>query len=766
MFCRNCGKEIREGSKFCTGCGTPVPAPAAPTAPVEETPAVPETPVEEIPTVPETPVEAPAAPVEETPAVPETPVEAPAAPVEAPAAVAVEEPAAPDAEEPAPAKKKKGKGKVIAIIAVCVALVGALGVGGFFLAQRMGLFGGGNGSDRAPAYVYLTGDGRLMYLPDLKEGTQALELTDDLDGDVEQYSLFSTYYFYLRQAVQFSKDGKSVYFLGERDASGDNADLYCATLSQLKRGEKPRRILRDVCDYQLLDGGKVVFMRLDGGSVLNLYDGREEHVLARDPYFSRYVLTEDERYIYYAEPYGSGYAIYRVTVATGEKEKLGPENISAIIDYDVEAQVLLYAEDEGYDEEGNNRTIYYATPDQPAQKVAEGVYGVFNLRTDEGIQLDYTVQHIQERTAYDLVNDPDSEEGWEEPNSWEYEIYDIYYLDDGNWYYEDYLDDAWHLIDVSDLLTYGAEAWELEDWEVWQYVSEKLQEEYQAKQEAWQLRQALRNWDCTLTTYDLYHYADGESTLVAADVTDYEDEIFLYKKAPDQGRMVDLADLTMDNFYEVIDQAQGDSQWYQKVNGEERKLDLNKKYADAYGFYLTPLGDNQWTMQTYGAETNYLLLCQMKDGQLEVIDELGEKGYLTAVKGSEGGKAIYFVVGSGYDDELGVAVGTLMRYQNGEKERLCKDAYSVGITFDDDTIYVVNPRSEDSWRLLQLRDGQSETIAKDAARYGDYKVCGSNVLYLDNDQNLCVWDGKESRRIARNVLTYWANDDKDVIWLY
>ena len=24
MFCMNCGKELREGAKFCTGCGTPV----------------------------------------------------------------------------------------------------------------------------------------------------------------------------------------------------------------------------------------------------------------------------------------------------------------------------------------------------------------------------------------------------------------------------------------------------------------------------------------------------------------------------------------------------------------------------------------------------------------------------------------------------------------------------------------------------------------------------------------------------------------------
>ena len=28
MFCRNCGKEIKDGAKFCENCGTPVMAAA------------------------------------------------------------------------------------------------------------------------------------------------------------------------------------------------------------------------------------------------------------------------------------------------------------------------------------------------------------------------------------------------------------------------------------------------------------------------------------------------------------------------------------------------------------------------------------------------------------------------------------------------------------------------------------------------------------------------------------------------------------------
>ncbi len=138
MFCPKCGKQLRDGAKFCGGCGNPINAPAAPVvaAPVVETPApapvvapVVEAPVAETPAV-ETP--AVETPVVETPVV-ETPAPAPmAAPVEeAPTPAPVAAPVA----APAPKKaKKKGKGVLIAIIVVV--LLAGLGVGGWFLWQE------------------------------------------------------------------------------------------------------------------------------------------------------------------------------------------------------------------------------------------------------------------------------------------------------------------------------------------------------------------------------------------------------------------------------------------------------------------------------------------------------------------------------------------------------------------------------------------------------------------------------------------------------
>ena len=104
MFCRKCGKEINNTSRFCPFCGTPVVMPAAPVPITDPEPAAPASATVEAPAAAEAaaPVmEAPAAeaaPAEETPA--EAAPEAPA--TEAPAEAAPEAPAAEAPAEAAP----------------------------------------------------------------------------------------------------------------------------------------------------------------------------------------------------------------------------------------------------------------------------------------------------------------------------------------------------------------------------------------------------------------------------------------------------------------------------------------------------------------------------------------------------------------------------------------------------------------------------------------------------------------------------------------
>lgn len=188
MFCPNCGKELPDGAKFCSGCGRPVDRPQEQPAPFP----VPAPPVEDIPEAVFAP--AGAEPCESTaPITGETPVGvipesifAPPGPAagEVPAVQTPVPPVSPPVPPAAPGGgKRRGRGLVILGIAAAVLAVIAAAV-----AALASLLGGGS----APGYVYLTDDNELMFLKDLKEKTPAVEFSDEATS-------FSR--------VVFSKDG-------------------------------------------------------------------------------------------------------------------------------------------------------------------------------------------------------------------------------------------------------------------------------------------------------------------------------------------------------------------------------------------------------------------------------------------------------------------------------------------------------------------------------------------------------------------------------
>ena len=187
MFCRNCGKELPDSAKFCSGCGTPVapavsqPAPTGeeavretaaenmaageiPEPLVEETPAenTPETPVMETPTVFFQPT-APAA--VDTPVTPDTPVVA-----DTP--ITTDTPAAEDI--PAPVQKCWGK--------IGIAVIGLGVVAAIVLAVLWPFSGVVGGNKRTPAFAYLNDDSELMYLANPKKKTEAIEVSDEVDA--------------------------------------------------------------------------------------------------------------------------------------------------------------------------------------------------------------------------------------------------------------------------------------------------------------------------------------------------------------------------------------------------------------------------------------------------------------------------------------------------------------------------------------------------------------------------------------------------------
>ena len=140
MQCSKCGHELREGAVFCPSCGQKVAAPAQNTQPVQGfqsaqsfdgTPIQPVSPVQPndaaYPFGDNSGYTVPGGSVPPTPPVPPTP----SAPMGGAVPPQIRPAAVPPAGVPAPAAKKKGgKGPLIAVI--CVLAAAAIGVGGFF----------------------------------------------------------------------------------------------------------------------------------------------------------------------------------------------------------------------------------------------------------------------------------------------------------------------------------------------------------------------------------------------------------------------------------------------------------------------------------------------------------------------------------------------------------------------------------------------------------------------------------------------------------
>lgn len=140
MFCTNCGKRVPDGAAFCTNCGTPVKAPAPNPAAETAVAAAPATDVTPEPATPE-----PVTPTAGEAFVP--PATAPVPPAATPAATTAMPPTvAPVPSRPysptgqAPAPKRGGKAKLVAIALLVILLAGGAGVA-FVMLDPLGIMG-------------------------------------------------------------------------------------------------------------------------------------------------------------------------------------------------------------------------------------------------------------------------------------------------------------------------------------------------------------------------------------------------------------------------------------------------------------------------------------------------------------------------------------------------------------------------------------------------------------------------------------------------
>lgn len=798
MFCKNCGSPLADGAKFCANCGTPV---APPTAPQDPGPASDDPikfpgagfPGDDVP-VAEPPVSDTSAPAEDSPAPdPSAPAEdspapdlsapaessptadagAPAAdaalPVSAPTSTLAYAPPATDGGADSSPTKRRGKAGLVVlgvgavvVIAVVVLLVNLLG----------GLFSGGGKA----VYAYRNDDNELMFLADLKEKTEALELTDEAD-----YS----------SNVRFSPDGKTIYFT---DA---DSTLYGIAAAELKKGSKPERISRDVGSFNVLDDGRLIYIQYDGETKLYVYDKGESYRLLRG--YSEYRLSQDQKTIYYTEEDDADDTItlYKISIAKDAKEERllkGATNIYTSWD----ADTLVYGVDDnpggGYatssdsSADRNTLTVYSCTPGGDRTKLIDDIYSISGVSVGGGkVSFYYYVEDVEERTLYDFVTDAKagadastlSEPEPVYPYSYDYSPHNYSVLDDTTIEYYDYNGNRYTL-DVSGLLspehptaydvymyTYNVEALAREEA---QARYDEARADYDARYETWSeaenreyIRESLKDTTYNQSSFSLYHYTGSDkSDPIATQISSSgrgsspSNGVFLYHKVSlEGGKVADVDELDYaSQVREKLNSGAGDDDWYQNVGGKESVISDLEDVTSIYGIYV--LNGKEVVLDVDDDGENVLMAFSLGSDALTFTSTIVDDEFSGPYWGQSSGKDVLYLFTDVDTDSNGTA-GDLSVYKDGKLETIAKEVYGAAILDQNGATYLVTDldNRNSSVELATLKDGKTTTISDEVS--GDLIFLDDTQLLYISDGDLTLWDGKEERQIARDVEAFWVS---------
>ncbi len=318
MFCPNCRRQLPDGTKFCSGCGTPIRAVSAPVS---------------------TPV---------TPAAPPVSHSAPAAP------------AAPAASAPKPDVLGKIKGAVKKIPTKFLAIGGIALAAIVVIILLISLLGGSSEPNYA---LYIKDD--QVYFNDFSKNAP-YQITDDLIDDADN-SVLSQNSYYISMGMCLTEDGKTLFYLDKLDLDDETGTLYYR--STAKPGKDATKIDSGVTQYSVSKDGKTVtYLKDDTLYQSNLKD---ETKIAKD--VSDYTVTDDGKTVLYYTEDEDEYTCYLYTKGETEEVCSGDE-ISISIQYTTEDLKTVYYLDED--------TLYKKAAGKDRVKLATDVSDVFGFQED------------------------------------------------------------------------------------------------------------------------------------------------------------------------------------------------------------------------------------------------------------------------------------------------------------------------------------------------------------------------------------------------
>lgn len=751
MKCPNCGNDLIPGALFCASCGNKIPEELLhAAAPQNASESVAETVEQSAP-------EQPAAPVGETP-VESKPETAPVADEnentenvvtatagEAGNTAQTAQTAAsqipmgalvvPEMETD---KKKKMRTRLIGVAAVAV-VVAAVGFGGFKVWNAM--------NPQLDKQMIYAKDGRLYFTPNVSKEKDPVEIYNAHDNETSF-------------EIKYTKNQKYAFFLTD---SEDEQRLYRVNTQKLTSNESKNdkyieEIDSDVTDFSVLGSGRILYYRdSNSGRELNFYDGKDTKEIDSKvcaQYHSGnvvyYLIDEGDDY---------NYELYYYNLKTGKHGDI--DECNTVADYN-ENEILYSVSD------GDTCDICKAKPGSEGTKIVSDVASSWTGNLDAGV-ISYKREIKESKSYYDFVNDPYAAEDANatEPQMDDYltevdpeDVLDSYdyndYLDDRSYFYSN--DTSMYSITINDTSYYSCYSnsnvyYNYDNDDFYLYDEDAYSEaydDYYAAGNRDDLRDALKDLTFDSTSYDLYLYTSkgGEKKIAESILpidSDPVNQIFLYQKAQDLG---DEKVCSIDDLYDASDvedyiyDSDNDSSVYVNINGKEQDMKMT-----SVSMNCSEDGKTVMIVDQSDEDSNELIAYKKKGDSLEKIGTV-EQDYTT---GSWYGNDYYY-----FDDNHDFYI-----YSNGKSKKIAKDVAIAELEGDGNFMVFDVDSSYESSDLKVLKGDEQIGKIRDVGYYGATYVDKNCIVYITNDGDLNVYDGEDSRKIDRDVSSYWMGDDND-----
>lgn len=751
MKCPNCGNDLIPGALFCASCGNKIPEELLhAAAPQNASESVAETVEQSAP-------EQPAAPVGETPVeskpgtvpvadenentenvVTATAGEAGNTAQTAQTAASQIPMGALVVPEMETDKKKKMRTRLIGVIAVAV-VVAAVGFGGFKVWNAM--------NPQLDKQMIYAKDGRLYFTPNVSKEKDPVEIYNAHDNETSF-------------EIKYTKNQKYAFFLTD---SEDEQRLYRVNTQKLTSNESKNdkyieEIDSDVTDFSVLGSGRILYYRdSNSGRELNFYDGKDTKEIDSKvcaQYHSGnvvyYLIDEGDDY---------NYELYYYNLKTGKHGDI--DECNTVADYN-ENEILYSVSD------GDTCDICKAKPGSEGTKIVSDVASSWTGNLDAGV-ISYTKEITESKSYYDFVNDPYAAEDANatEPQMDDYltevdpeDVLDSYdyndYLDDRSYFYSN--DTSMYSITINDTSYYSCYSnsnvyYNYDNDDFYLYDEDAYSEaydDYYAAGNRDDLRDALKDLTFDSTSYDLYLYTSkgGEKKIAESILpidSDPVNQIFLYQKAQDLG---DEKVCSIDDLYDASDvedyiyDSDNDSSVYVNINGKEQDMKMT-----SVSMNCSEDGKTVMIVDQSDEDSNELIAYKKKGDSLEKIGTV-EQDYTT---GSWYGNDYYY-----FDDNHDFYI-----YSNGKSKKIAKDVAIAELEGDGNFMVFDVDSSYESSDLKVLKGDEQIGKIRDVGYYGATYVDKNCIVYITNDGDLNVYDGEDSRKIDRDVSSYWMGDDND-----